>query len=69
MENTKENILEIGDNMTMWKLRTKGKRTVRKIIATAKNHKIISMAIISLVIFSTLNIIMIYQFLKILQNF
>ena len=55
--NTNLDRLQIGKN-----------RVVKRLVKTVKNHKIISMAVISLIIFSTVNMVMIYQFMKILQN-
>ena len=55
--NTNLDRLQIGKNMV-----------VKRLVKTVKNHKIISMAVISLIIFSTVNMVMIYKFMKILQN-
>lgn len=41
---------------------------INKLKEVIKNHKIITIAIIAFIMFSTLNLVMIYNFMKILQT-
>ena len=62
MEFTNENLLN---------LQIEGvskERTSKKFFKIVKQHKWISMVIISLIILSSINVIMIYNFFRILQN-
>ena len=62
MEYTKESILNL-------QLRKTGEESFnKKIIRKISEHKWISMIIVSLIILSSINAIMIYNFFKILQN-
>ena len=62
MEYTKESIL----NLQLRK--TSEEDFNKKLIRKISEHKWISMIIVSLIILSSINAIMIYNFLKILQN-
>ena len=63
MEYTEEKLLNI-------ELRkTNEKRKDKNIIKKISEHKWITMIVISLIILSSINVIMIYNFFKILQNF
>ena len=62
MEFTNENLL----NLQIEGVRKE--RTSKKIFKIVKQHKWISMVIISLIILSSINVIMIYNFFRILQN-
>ncbi len=68
MENAKEEIYQMRYNTILGRLQIGKTAIIRKLCNTIKKHKVISMAVISLIIFSCANIIMIYQFMKILQN-
>lgn len=62
MEYTEESILNL-------QLRKTGEENFnKKLIRKISEHKWISMIIVSLIILSSINAIMIYNFLKILQN-
>ena len=62
MEFTNENLL----NLQIEGVRKE--RTSKRILKIVKQHKWISMVIISLIILSSINVIMIYNFFRILQN-
>lgn len=63
MEYTEEKLLNI-------ELRkTNEKRHNKNIIKKISEHKWITMIVISLIILSSINVMMIYNFFKILQNF
>lgn len=68
MKNEKNDIIGIRYNTNLDRLQIGKRGIIRRLYNTIRNHKIISMAVISLVIFSTANVVMIYQFMKILQN-
>ena len=44
------------------------KNWTSKVFRSIKRHKFISTVLITLMVFSTINVIMIYNFMKILQN-
>ena len=67
MEYTNENILKGNYNTKINHKKTR-KSWTSKLCYKMKNHKIISTTVIALIIFSTLNLIMIYNFMKILQT-
>ena len=62
MEYTEDNLL----NLELRKIneKRKGKQFIKKIY----KHKWVSMVIISLILLSSINVMMIYNFFKILQN-
>lgn len=62
MEYTEDSLL----NMELE--RTSNKRKEKKFINKIYEHKWISMIVVSLIILSSINVIMIYNFFKILQN-
>ena len=68
MEYANDKIFTIKYNRNSNKLRFERKKWTSKILRQIKKHKLITMAIIALFIFSTINILMIYNFMKILQN-
>ena len=68
MENVNKENNKIRYNTNLDRLQIGKNMVVKRLVKTVKNHKIISMAVISLIIFSTVNMVMIYKFMKILQN-
>ena len=68
MENTKEKLFEIKHDTKLDKLIIKKARLSSKIRRWAKTHKLMTTAISAFIMFSILNIVMIYSFMKILQN-
>ena len=67
MEYTNENILKGNYNTKINHKKTR-KSWTSKLCYKMKNHKIISTTVIALIIFSTINLIMVYNFMKILQT-
>lgn len=63
MELTKEKEISI-----ILKIKQDTKKELNKILNVMRKHRFLSLAILSFLIFSTINFIMIYQFMKILQN-
>ena len=63
MELTKEK-----DVSVILKIKQETKTEISKILEKMKRHKLFSLALLSFLIFSTINFMMIYQFMKILQN-
>lgn len=60
MELTKENVVE--------KIKSERKKAVIKIVKILKRNRALTMAILTFLIFSTINFMMIYYFMKVLQN-
>lgn len=60
MELTKENVVE--------KIKSERKKAVIKIVKLLKRNRALTMAILTFLIFSTINFMMIYYFMKVLQN-
>lgn len=68
MECAKEKFFEVMYNTKLNKLVIKKERWISKIRRVLKTHKFITTVSITFVMFSIANIIMIYNFMKILQN-
>lgn len=64
----KSNTVQIKYNSNLNRLQIKNNNWTSKIYTKIKNHKFITTILVSLVIFSTFNIIMIFNFMKILQS-
>ena len=60
MELTKENIVE--------KIKSERKKVVMRITELLKRNRSLTIAILTFLIFSTINFMMIYYFMKVLQN-
>lgn len=60
MELTKENIME--------KIKSERKKFTVRITELLKRNRVLTMAILTFLIFSTINFMMIYYFMKVLQN-
>lgn len=60
MELTKENIVE--------KIKSERKKVVMRITELLKRNRGLTIAILTFLIFSTINFMMIYYFMKVLQN-
>ena len=67
MEYTKDDIFRIRYNTNLNRLQIREKWT-SKLIKKIRNNKLLTTAIIAFIMFSTLNVAMIYSFMKILQN-
>lgn len=68
MECAKEKFFEVMYNTKLNKLVIKKERLISKIRRLAKTHKFMTTVGIAFLMFSTANIVMIYSFMKILQN-
>ena len=66
MEFTREEFLKVGCNLN--KLNIEQESRTSKLVKKIKRHKFLTTVIIALIIFSSLNIAMIYSFMKVLQN-
>lgn len=60
--------MDTSDNMTFKIKENKIKRKIDNIWKTIQNHKLLTTTVSSFILFSLLNFIMIYNFMKILQN-
>lgn len=68
MEYAKEELFEVRYDTKLKKLVIKKPRWRGKIMRAMKAHKLITTASIAFMMFSILNVVMIYSFMKILQN-
>lgn len=68
MEYTKDVFFKVNYNTDLNRLEIEEESWTSKLIKKIKNHKLLTTVIIAFVMFSTLNIAMIYSFMKILQN-
>lgn len=67
MEYTKDEIFKIRYDTNMNRIRIGNKSLMRSMIKKIKRHKFITTTIIALIIFSIINIIMIYNFFELLK--
>lgn len=68
MEYTKDVFFKVRYNTNLNRLQIEKERWTSKLLKKIRSHKLLTTAIIALFMFSTLNIVMIYSFMKILQN-
>lgn len=68
MEYAKDEIFQIRYNTKLNRLQIGSESWTSKINKKIKRHKLLTTIIIALITFSTANIIMIYNFMEILQN-
>ena len=68
MEYAKDEIFQIRYNTKLNRLQIGSESWTNKIHKKIKRHKLLTTIIIALITFSTVNIIMIYNFIEILQN-
>lgn len=68
MEYVKSDFFNVRYNTELNRLEFKKESWTSRLKTRIKEHKIITMAVISFAMFSTLNAIMIYNFMKILQS-
>lgn len=68
MEYAKDEIFQVRYNTKLDRLQIKNDSWTSRIYRKIKNHKLLTTIIISLIIFSTANIIMIYNFINMLQT-
>jgi len=68
MEYAKDEIFQIRYNTKLNRLEMKGEGWTSKLVKIIKRHKLLTTTVIAFGLFSTINIIMIYSFMNILQN-
>lgn len=68
MEYAKDELFEVKYDTKLDRLVLKKLRWTGKIVRAIKAHKLITTASIAFMMFSILNMVMIYSFMKILQN-
>ncbi len=68
MENVKEKWYEVVYNTRLDKLELKKPKLRGRLIRKIRKHKFFTTIVITAILFSVLNVTMIYSFLKILQN-
>lgn len=68
MEYAKEKFYEVMYNTKLDKLVIRKERLISKIKRFIRTHKFITTVSLTFAVFSTVNVIMIYNFMKILQN-
>ena len=68
MEYAKEKFYEVMYNTKLDKLVIRKERLISKIKRFIRIHKFITTVSLTFAVFSTVNVIMIYNFMKILQN-
>ena len=68
MEYAKDEIFQVRYNTKMDRLEIGHERLVKRIIKKIRRHKLITVTAITFLVFSTLNVVMICNFLKLLEN-
>ena len=68
MEYAKDEVFQIRYNTNLNRLQIGSDRWTSRLLKTVRRHKLITTVIISLMIFGAANVIMIYNFMKILDN-
>lgn len=68
MEYAKDEVFQIRYNTSLNRLQIGKENWTSGLLKKIKRHKLISMVVIAFIMFSTVNVIMIYNFMKILQN-
>lgn len=68
MEYAKDEVFQIRYNTNLNRLQIGSDRWTSRLLKTVRRHKLITTVVVSLIIFSVANVIMIYNFMKILQN-
>ncbi len=68
MEYAKDEIFQVRYTTNLNKLQMKGESWTSRWGKKMKKHKLLTMCILAFFMFATMNIVMIYSFMKILQN-
>lgn len=68
MEYAKDEVFKIRYNTNLNRLQIGKENWTSRFFKAMKRHKLISMVVIAFIMFSMANVIMIYNFMKILQN-
>ena len=68
MEYAKDDVFQIRYNTNLNRLQIGQERWTSRLLKTMKKHRLITTTVIAFIMFSIANIIMIYNFMRILQN-
>lgn len=68
MEYAKDVFFKINYNTDLNRLEIKKERWTSRLLNKIQHHKLLTTIIITFIMFSILNVVMIYSFMKILQN-
>ncbi len=68
MQYTNENILKINGTVGIKRMKSKNKKVLEEIKRKIRKYKWLTITLGALIIFSTINIIMVYNFMNLLQN-
>lgn len=68
MEYAKDEVFQIRYNTNLNRLQIGHERWTSRLLKSMKKHKLITTTAIAFFMFSTVNVIMIYNFMKILQS-
>ncbi len=68
MQYTNENILKINGTVGIKRMKSKNKKGLEEIKRKIRKYKWLTITLGALIIFSTINIIMVYNFMNLLQN-
>lgn len=68
MDYAKDEIFQIRYNTNLNRLQIGHERWTSRLLKNIKRHKLFTTSVVALLTFSTANVIMIYKFMKILQN-
>ena len=68
MEYAKDEIFQVRYNTKLDRLEIGHERLGKRLVNTIRKHKLMTVTVITFIVFSTLNIVMICNFLKMLEN-
>lgn len=68
MEYAKDEVFQIRYNTKLNRIEIGGESWINRLGKKIKRHKLLTTTIIAFFMFSTINVVMIYSFMKILQN-
>jgi len=68
MEYAKDEIFEIHYNTKLNRLQIKKEGWTSKLLKKMKRHKLLTTVVVTFCMFATINVVMIYNFMKILQT-
>lgn len=68
MEYAKDEVFQVRYNTKLDRLEIGHERFGKRLINTIRRHKLMTVTVITFLVFSTLNIVMVCNFLKMLEN-
>lgn len=68
MEYAKDEVFQVRYNTNLNRLQIGQEKWINRLLRVMKRHKLITTTLIAFITFSIINIIMVYNFMKILQN-